>query len=72
MPEARVERFATQALAGRAHRAFAAFQEKTTGSIEVGKLADVVVLDKDLTQVSAHEIARVKVVRTFVEGERIH
>lgn len=48
--------------------AFAAFQEKTTGSIEVGKLADLVVLDKDLTQVPAHEIARVKVVRTFVEG----
>ena len=48
--------------------AFAAFQEKTTGSIEVGKLADLAVLDKDLAQVPAHEIARVKVVRTFVEG----
>ena len=51
--------------------AFAAFHEKATGSIEVGKLADLVVLDKDLTQVPAHEIARVKVVRTFVEGARI-
>lgn len=51
--------------------AFAAFQEKTTGSIEAGKLADLVVLDKDITQVPAHEIAGVKVVRTFMEGKEV-
>jgi predicted amidohydrolase YtcJ len=51
--------------------AFAAFQEKTTGSIKVGKAADLTVLDRDLAQVPAHEIARVKVLRTFVEGKEV-
>jgi predicted amidohydrolase YtcJ len=51
------------------HGAFAAFQEKTTGSIEVGKAADLAVLERDLAQVPAHEIRKVKVLRTFVEGK---
>lgn len=51
--------------------AFAAFQEKTTGSIEVGKAADLTVLDRNLFKVPAHEIARVKVLRTFVEGKEV-
>jgi predicted amidohydrolase YtcJ len=37
----------------------------------VGKAADLTVLDRDLTQVPAHEIARVKVLRTFVEGREV-
>jgi len=51
--------------------AFAAFQEKTTGSIEVGKAADLAVLDHDLFKVPAHEISRVKVLRTFVDGKEV-
>jgi hypothetical protein len=51
--------------------AFAAFQEKTTGSIEVGKAADLTVLDRDLFKTPAHEIVRVKVLRTFVDGKEV-
>ncbi|HBL26285.1 MAG TPA: amidohydrolase [Acidobacteria bacterium] len=49
--------------------AFAAFQEATTGSLEVGKAADLIVLDRDLTRSPPHEIAKVRVLRTFIDGQ---
>ena len=42
-----------------------------TGSIEAGKFADVVVLDRDLFAHPPGEIYRAKVLQTFVEGERV-
>ncbi|NLY53678.1 MAG: amidohydrolase [Firmicutes bacterium] len=50
--------------------AFSAFNEATRGSISVGKLADCVVLDQDLTTVAPEEIASVKVQATYVGGRR--
>jgi hypothetical protein len=43
-------------------------QEATTGTIEVGKLADIQVLDVDATAVSTADLAWASVVRTFVGG----
>ena len=43
--------------------------EAERGSIEVGKLADLVVLDRNLFDVPPHEISRVKVVKTLLEGK---
>jgi predicted amidohydrolase YtcJ len=48
--------------------AFAAFQEADRGSIEVGKLADLVLLDRDPTRVEAGLIAETKVTMTVVGG----
>jgi predicted amidohydrolase YtcJ len=46
--------------------------DEITGSIEVGKYADLAVVDRDLFAHPAAEIADAKVVLTLVEGERVH
>ncbi|MEK6301553.1 MAG: amidohydrolase [Acidobacteriota bacterium] len=52
--------------------AYANFEEKTKGSIEVHKLADLVVLTKNLLQASPHEILDTKVVYTIVGGKIVY
>jgi predicted amidohydrolase YtcJ len=47
-------------------------QERETGSIEVGKLADLVVLEKNLFEIAPSEIHRVRVLRTLLEGKTVH
>ncbi|MFZ9473476.1 MAG: amidohydrolase [Sediminibacterium sp.] len=46
--------------------------EKEVGSLEVGKKADFIMLDKDLMKVAPDSILKVKVLKTFVNGERVH
>jgi len=43
-----------------------------TGSIEVGKRADLAVLDRDLFEHPVEEIADASVLLTFVDGERVY
>jgi predicted amidohydrolase YtcJ len=47
-------------------------QERETGSIEVGKLADLVVLERNLFEVALNKIHRVRVVRTMLEGKTVY
>ena len=47
------------------------FEEKTRGSIEPGKFADFVILEKDIMKVPLTEIRAVEVVRTVVGGEKL-
>jgi predicted amidohydrolase YtcJ len=51
--------------------AYGNFEEKQRGSIEVGKDADFVVLDKDLMLAPASEIRELKVLKTYVAGEKV-
>ena len=51
--------------------AYANHQERETGSIEVGKLADLIVLDRNLFEVAPSEIHTVQVFRTLLEGKTI-
>ncbi len=51
--------------------AWAAFQEKETGSIEVGKAADLVVLDRNLFEIPPEKIHEATVVSTFLEGREV-
>src|SRR5688572_4970430 len=48
--------------------AYLLFQEKNLGSIEVGKLADLVVLDRDYLTVPADQIGHIGSVMTVVNG----
>ena len=52
----------------RALNAYLFFQEKTLGSLEAGKQADLVVLDRDYMTVPAAEIKRIKPTMTMVGG----
>ncbi|HKT61757.1 MAG TPA: amidohydrolase, partial [Gemmatimonadales bacterium] len=51
--------------------AWATHQEQETGSIEVGKLADLIVLNRDLFALPAWRIHEAKVVRTVVGGRTV-
>lgn len=46
--------------------------DHTTGSIELGKLADLVVLDRDLFDRGAGAISEARVEMTLVEGEEVY
>jgi predicted amidohydrolase YtcJ len=46
-------------------------QEKEQGSLEVGKRADLVVLERDLSTIPANEIGEVRVTRTIVGGKTV-
>jgi predicted amidohydrolase YtcJ len=44
-------------------------QEDSTGSIEIGKRADLVVLDRNLFEIPASEINQAQVLLTLLDGE---
>jgi predicted amidohydrolase YtcJ len=50
------------------HPAFLSFEEETRGSLETGKAADLVLLDRDFMMCRDDEIAKIKVLRTMVDG----
>ncbi len=52
--------------------AFAEFEEKDKGKLAPGMLADFVVLDRDLTSISAEKILGTKVLRTVVGGKTVY
>lgn len=49
--------------------AYAAFQEETKGSLEVGKMMDVVVLTKNLLTCTEKDITEAEVLYTIVDGQ---
>lgn len=52
--------------------AYASFDEKTKGTLEVGKLADFVILSQDLTKIDPVKIKEVYVVKTYVGGKKVY
>ncbi len=52
--------------------AYAAFEEDLKGSIKVGKLADVVVLNQDITNVREDQLLKTEVLMTVLDGKIIY
>lgn len=52
--------------------AYAAFEEDTKGSLEPGKLADFVMIDRDLTTIPSPEIRNARVLQTIVAGQPVY
>jgi hypothetical protein len=52
--------------------AFAEFQEKEKGTLSVGKLADLVILSRDIFKIDETEIEKVKVVMTILGGRVVY
>jgi predicted amidohydrolase YtcJ len=52
--------------------AYAAFEEKLKGSIEVGKLADLTMLSADIMKIPAPEILKTRCIMTVIGGQIAH
>ena len=52
--------------------AYASFSENVRGTLSVGKYADLVVLDRDLFDVSPSELHHVEVELTVVDGKIVY
>ena len=52
--------------------AFAGHREKTEGSLEPGKLADLIVIDRDLFKIEPSEIGKTNVLLTMVGGKIVY
>jgi hypothetical protein len=52
--------------------AYANFENVKKGSIEVGKYADLVVLDKDILECDPDELLETQVVATYINGEQVY
>jgi predicted amidohydrolase YtcJ len=51
--------------------AYASFEERQKGSLEIGKLADLVLLDRDLTRIPSESIRDATVLLTVVGGRTV-
>jgi predicted amidohydrolase YtcJ len=52
--------------------AFAEFMEKEKGSLEPGKLADIVIFDNNLLEIDPADLLKTKVVYTFLGGKIVY
>jgi predicted amidohydrolase YtcJ len=71
LPEERID--LPDAIAGYTIRgAYLDFTEKETGSIEVGKAADLIILDRNLFEIPPSQIHETKVLWTLLEGKEVY
>lgn len=54
------------------NNAWAEGEEQRKGSLEVGKLADVAIIDRDLFAIPTTELKDAKVLMTIVGGRVVH
>ncbi|MDH4071881.1 MAG: amidohydrolase, partial [Gammaproteobacteria bacterium] len=71
LPEERID-LESAIVAFTINAAFLNRHEEDTGSIEAGKLADLIVLDRNLFEIDAADISETKVLLTLFEGRPVH
>ncbi|MDP9296246.1 MAG: amidohydrolase, partial [Actinomycetota bacterium] len=71
LPEERID-LATAIAAFTMGSAYVNHLERETGSVEVGKLADLAVVDRNLFRAPAEEISEANIVLTLVDGRVVH
>jgi predicted amidohydrolase YtcJ len=54
------------------NNAYILFLDSVAGSLEAGKLADMIVLDRDLLTCPVNEVTSTRVLRTYVAGRLVH
>ena len=52
--------------------AYENFEDKEKGSIEIGKVADFIILDRDIIRVNHRKILKTRVVATLLDGEIVY
>ena len=70
LPEEAID-LATAIKAATLGAAYGNFLDQETGSIEVGKLADLIVIDRNLFDIPARDISEASVMLTLFEGESV-
>ena len=71
VPEQRIS--VEEALQGyTVNAAYASFEEDIKGSLEPGKLADLIIIDRDLTAIPPEQIREAKVILTVVGGKVVY
>lgn len=55
-----------------ANSAYITFTEDEKGSLEAGKLADLIVLDRDILECPVEDVKRIRVERTYLGGRLVH
>lgn len=48
------------------------FEETEKGSLERGKLADFIIIDKDMMKANENELLQINVLKTFLGGEKVY
>ncbi|MBI3477596.1 MAG: amidohydrolase family protein, partial [Acidobacteria bacterium] len=54
------------------NNAYLTFEEKEKGSLETGKLADLIVLDRDILTCGVDEVRTTQVERTYLGGKLVY
>lgn len=54
------------------NNAFLTFTERERGSLEAGKLADLIVLDRDILECPLDQVQRIEVERTYLGGKLVY
>ncbi len=71
MPEQRIP--VEEALQGcTVNAAYASFEEEIKGSLELGKVADLIIIDRDLMAIPAEQIREAKVILRVVGGKVVY